>query len=152
METLGRILVATDLGPAADRAISTALVLARPFDALVTLLHVAWVPPSSYGYAEGLNWPLEQLEGAAKKSLDELATRIRSQCPRIDTVLAAGEPCEVILETAKSINADLIVLGTHGRRGLRRLFLGSVAEKVVRTSTIPVLTVAADPADGPTER
>ncbi len=59
---------------------------------------------------------------------------------RCETLVTSGDPAEQVLETARDLDADLIVMGTHGRKGLSHLVLGSVAERVVRESPIPVLT------------
>ena len=65
---------------------------------------------------------------------------------RYETLVISGDPAERVLETARGLAADLIVMGTHGRKGLSRLVLGSVAERVVRESPVPVLTVRATAA------
>lgn len=137
------ILVPTDFGDASTRAREIALELARRFDARVTLLHV-WAVPSA-AYAEGLAWPTEDLEAAAQRALDaELAAAVKVY-PSTQARLRVGVAWDRILESAKELGADLIVMGTHGRRGISRLVLGSVAEKLVRTSPVPVLTVGAEP-------
>ncbi|MBS2018864.1 MAG: universal stress protein [Deltaproteobacteria bacterium] len=137
------ILVPTDFGDASARARDIALELARRFDARVTLLHV-WTVPNA-AYAEGLSWPTEDLEAAAQRALDaELATAAKIR-PGTQAKLRVGLAWERILESAKEIGADLIVMGTHGRRGISRLVIGSVAEKLVRLSPVPVLTVGAEP-------
>jgi nucleotide-binding universal stress UspA family protein len=79
----------------------------------------------------------------AQIALDRALEKTRATFPRAESVLVRGDPCEGILHVARERNADLIVMGTHGRRGLSRAFLGSVAERVVRTSPTPVLTVGA---------
>jgi len=139
------ILVPIDFGEASESAFDLALELATKFEAKVTLVHVTWLPPYYYSaYAEGLAWPTDELDHMAKKQLDAAVASARVRYPNIEGALAAGEPWERILETAKERAADLIVMGTHGRRGLTHLFLGSVAEKIVRLSPIPVLTVSAE--------
>ena len=137
------ILVPTDFGDAAERARTVALELARRFDARVTLVHVWTVPSAVYG--EGLAWPTDDLEAAAQRALDAALAASVAVYPATKAVLRVGVPFERILETAKDLGADLLVMGTHGRRGIAHLVLGSVAEKIVRLSPVPVLTVGEPP-------
>ena len=143
MTSFKHILVPTDFGEAADCAIDTAVILAAKFDARVTLLHASGIPPYAYSaYAEGLYWPTNEMTKEDKRCLDALVEKTKERYASVDGVVLAGEPWLAILEVSKSRHADLIVMGTHGRRGLSRVFLGSVAEKIVRLSPIPVLTVS----------
>lgn len=135
------ILVPIDFGEPSDHAIELALTMALRFDAKVTLLHVAWLPPYYYSaYAEGLAYPMEEMEVRAQTALGEQVEKAKARYGRVDALLKSGQPWEKILEAVRESGADLLVMGTHGRRGLSRMFLGSVAEKVVRHSPIPVLT------------
>jgi nucleotide-binding universal stress UspA family protein len=145
MATFKHILVPTDFGDASEQAVSIALDIASKFEAKVTLLHATWLPPYYYSaYAEGLAWPTDELDAQANKQLDATVAKAKARYPYVDKVLIAGEAWQGILETASERAADLIVMGTHGRRGLSRIFLGSVAEKVVRMSPVPVMTVSAE--------
>jgi nucleotide-binding universal stress UspA family protein len=140
------ILVPSDFGECAEQALEIAIALATKLDAKLTLLHVCELPVSAYAmYAQGLYFPMDELEQAAKKALDEAAKRLRERMPNADAVLASGTAVEQILGTLKEKGADLVVMGTHGRRGISRVLLGSVAEKTVRLSPVPVLTVPAHP-------
>ncbi len=143
MTPFNHILVPVDFSEPAQRALDLALTLASKFESKVTLLHASWTPPSAYmAYGEGIYWPTAEMEQAAQRELDALASRAKAQHPRTESALIAGEPWQMILEAAKARGCDLIVMGTHGRRGLSRVFLGSVAEKVVRLSPVPVMTVS----------
>ena len=143
MTTFKHILLATDFGEAADRALDFAIELASRFDSKLTLLHASWAPPPVYaGYAEGMHWPVDDMAKAATEELETLLSKTRLRYPKTEAMTVSAEPWETILAVAKSRDADLIVMGTHGRRGLSRVFLGSVAEKVVRLSPIPVLTIS----------
>jgi nucleotide-binding universal stress UspA family protein len=142
MATFKNILVPTDYDPAARRAADIAVELATRFRGGLTLLHV-W-DPAFPAYAEGIAVPLDDIEVAARKALDAEAARVRAHFPEAKTLLIPGLAWRTIEETAREQGFDLIVIGTHGRRGLPRMLLGSVAEKVVRTATVPVLTVHAD--------
>jgi nucleotide-binding universal stress UspA family protein len=139
------ILVPTDFGDASEHALAYALELAAKFDAKVTLLHVTALPPYFYSaYAQGLAWPTEQLEGHAKKELEAATKKAKEGYAKLESAFVVGEPSRAILEFAKQRGADLIVMATHGRRGLSRLLLGSIAEKIVRLSPIPVMTVSTE--------
>lgn len=136
------ILVATDFSACAERASELALELAQKFDAQLTLVH-AWEVPT-YGYAGDLYFPTDletPLENAARTELVRAREALQAKWPRTTAVLRMGAPWQEILLVVEETHSDLIVLGTHGRRGLSRVLLGSVAERVVRLATVPVLTV-----------
>jgi nucleotide-binding universal stress UspA family protein len=143
MTAFQHILVPTDFGEPSSRALDVAIALASKFDSKLTLLHVSWLPVTAHiTYGEGLPWPTDAYAQEGEKELAKVASYARERFSRLESVVVKGEPWEEILRTAKERGADLIVMGTHGRRGLSRAFLGSVAEKVVRLSPIPVLTVS----------
>jgi len=135
------ILVATDFGKPAACAVQLAASLAEAFGAKLTLLFVFSLPPTM-GLMGG-PFPIEQLQDRARKALDVETARLAQRVPTATGVIRAGSPWEEILQEANELGADLIVLGTHGRRGLPRALIGSVAERVLRMASIPVLTVAA---------
>lgn len=141
--TFKHILVPTDFGEPASRALESAIAVAEKFDARLTLLHASWLPPSMVTpYAEGIYWPTGDVTKAAQKELDATLAKARERYSKAEGVVLGGEPWQVILDTARERACDLIVMGTHGRHGLSRVFLGSVAEKVVRLSPVPVLTIS----------
>jgi universal stress protein A len=145
MKRFRRIMHASDFSPASRRAFSHAVGLARADHARLLLVHVvemvmpwvedAYVPPQIY----------EQLVSAAQtdaaKRLDALSRRAKAAGVRATTQLVEGSPRDAIPRAAKRAHADLLVLGTHGRTGLGKILLGSVAERVVATAPCPVLTV-----------
>ena len=139
MSTFQHILVPTDFGVASDRALELALDMAERFGSKVTLLHAYELP---IVYSEGLYWPIEPIELEAKRALDAALAVAKARCPRTDAVLRRGPAWEQTLEVVRDRGADLIVMGTHGRRGVSRALLGSQAERVVRLSPVPVLTVS----------
>ncbi|MBX3232529.1 MAG: universal stress protein [Labilithrix sp.] len=142
MNPFRHILVPVDFGDASEHAVDLALTLGTRFDAKVTLLHVSWMPPYYYSaYAEGVSFPIDEMETKGKAMLDQAFAKAVERYKRVETMMLPGDPWEKILEAVKSTGADLIVMGTHGRRGVVRVVLGSVAEKVVRHSPVPVLTV-----------
>lgn len=134
------ILVPTDFDEHASRAFDAAASLAEKFDAKITLLHVYQIPPSIY--SSDLAWPTEQLAAAAKQSLAGAIAKAQQRYARTESLLEVGSPGETIVSVANKNNADLIVMATHGRRGIARALLGSVTEKVVRLAHVPVLTVS----------
>ena len=147
MTTFKRILVATDFSEPAGRALALALELAKLHGARLMLLHV-WSIPSA-AYADALSWPVADVETAARTTLDALAARVAEDHPDTEAVLRMGSEWRGILDAVRDCGADLVVMGTHGRRGVPRLLLGSVAEKVVRLSPVPVLTVRGPVAEHP---
>jgi len=141
------IIVATDFDESARRALDLAVEIAQKFDAKLTLVHCWEVP--SYSYGGALYVPADlvtPIEEAAQSQLNDALTELKKRVPEANAVLRAGPAAEEILAAATAANADLIVVGTHGRRGLSRALLGSVAERVVRTAHIPVLTAHTEVA------
>jgi nucleotide-binding universal stress UspA family protein len=141
MDGFKHILVPTDFSEPSERALGLAVALAGPFDARLTLLHV-WTIPNT-GYAEALSWPIDDMERVARTALDDALASTVKLHPATEAVLLEGKEWKQILEVVKQRGCDLVVMGTHGRRGLPRFVLGSVAEKVVRLSPVPVITLAA---------
>ena len=137
---LTNILVPTDFSSGSQQALIYAIALAGKVGARVNVLSVIGVP--SYGVPElgvGLTAPMiDTLIADNQAALDQL---VRDMPDVGDRLIRVGDPRDVILQTAEEIKADLIVMGTHGRRGISRALLGSVAEMIVRTSPVPVLTV-----------
>jgi nucleotide-binding universal stress UspA family protein len=137
------ILVATDFSEHAAHAFDVAIGIARKLDARVTLMHAYYLPPVAYD--GGLTWPIEDLSSLAKKDFERVVSEAKQAFPQLESTFESGYPSETIIATAERVGADMIVIGTHGRRGLPRMLLGSVAEKVVRTSPLPVLTISFEP-------
>lgn len=137
-----KFLVATDFSPCSDAALDLALELARAEHASLTLLHVGQVPP--YAYYGALYVSNDELQHAvaadASPGLLAARRRLSGHGVEIDTQCLVGEAAPEIVRFAHAHGYDLIILGTHGRHGLRRALVGSVAEMVVRTARVPVLT------------
>lgn len=140
------ILVPTDFSASANAALDWAVGLAHAFEARIVLVHVVdlevqWVPagpavvptPAPAAVVRGVR-------ERAQAALDALAAKTPSVRR---TVVRTGHARDEILKAADQAGADLIVMGTHGRRGVAHLFIGSVAEYVVRHAVIPVTTVRA---------
>ena len=134
------ILHPTDFSGPSEYAFQVACSLARDYGAKLVVLHVD-MPPVTIGEVISYMEPEEYKEKlwAEFRRLEATEPGIRDL--RLETKLAEGNPAKEILRTANEIKPELIVMGTHGRTGLGRLLMGSVAEEVVRKSPFPVLTV-----------
>ena len=142
------ILVPTDFSEPADRALDYALELSVKLGSRVIVMHAYEITPLDLldGVLVATGDARERLEQAAQASLDANIAKHEHRGVALTSLLTVGEPRESIQATAEEVGADLIVIGTHGRRGLSRALLGSVAEYIVRTATRPVLTVHARPS------
>jgi nucleotide-binding universal stress UspA family protein len=139
------ILVATDFSSSSERALDLAVELAVSFDAKLTLLHVWEIQVYPYvDFVLSSADILRCVEEAARARLNTALEELHRRVPGARSLLKLGAAWEQILAAAESEQADVIVMGTHGHRGMKHLLLGSVAEKVVRLSHIPVLTVRAN--------
>jgi nucleotide-binding universal stress UspA family protein len=146
--SLKRLLVGLDGSPRAEEVFGPALALARLTEATLVLLRVVSPPPvygmdlppyAAAGAAADLTI-LEDLRREADAYLTHVADRLRGEGHAVEArVLVHPHPAVALLEEAERAGCDLIALETHGRRGLPRLFLGSVADKVVRGAGVPVL-------------
>ncbi len=147
MPAVSRVLVPVDFSPSSRAAFEYGTFLSGRLGADVTVLHV-WEPPGYIGpdtlallpVASGLpGWDRTRAEVLREVELflGPSSTRPKDLRVRVE----AGEPSDAILLAAKEGGADLIVMGTHGRTGLSRLLIGSVAEAVLRRATCPVLTI-----------
>jgi len=142
------VLVPTDGSTGADRAFERALDLAETYDARLHVLHVVDVSGDAGEFRPVT--VLDDLRERGENLTADLADRAaESGHDDVRTEVVDGVPHRAILSYVEDNDVDLVVMGTHGRTGLRRYLLGSVAEKVVRLSDVPVLTVrASDGEDG----
>ncbi|MCC6751068.1 MAG: universal stress protein [Deltaproteobacteria bacterium] len=148
MPALHRILVPVDFSDASSAAVTYAAFLARRFEAGIVLLHV-WEPPHLLvpevvlAPPEGPPQTLAEFATAhADRQMTELVAELGAELRgRVQVMVEVGHPATRIVEVARRASSDLIVMGTHGRHGLSRLLLGSVAQNVVRRAPCPVLTV-----------
>ena len=139
-----RILVPTDFSDGALHAARYALGVAKDLGASLTLLH-AYVPPVS-PYLPGASFApteavLDEVERSVDRDLERLCGLLATEGVEITSKKVLGTDSETIAKVAKEDGFDLVVMGTHGRTGWRHLILGSIAEEVVRSSEVPVLTV-----------
>ena len=138
------ILFATDFSPSSEHAFKYALSLARKFESRLGIIHVInepvdlrgfYVPHISFDQLEA------EIEQGALKLMAEFCTRNAGGYPGIETFVVPGIPYDEIIKKAGELSADLVVVGTHGRTGLDHVLFGSTAEKVVRKSPVPVMTI-----------
>ena len=144
MAGIKRILHATDFSKASARALQEAVKLAKENSARLLVVHVIEPTPYVAGGEFGAEIYMK-LEDATKRnaqsSMSRLMQRLKKLKIKAESLLLRGAAHEQIVKAAKSKKADMIVIGTHGRTGLSKLFLGSVAGKVVSLATCPVMTV-----------
>lgn len=142
---LRRILHPSDFSPPSRAAFARALDLAKDNKAGLWIVHVvATVPPlfgQGYVSPRAFGRIDRSIRAAGQESLDALVARARKAGIHAQGLLLRGAPHAGIVRAARSKRADLIVMGTHGRSGLAKLFVGSVAERVVASAPCPVLAV-----------
>lgn len=140
-----RILHSTDFSTASRPAFAHAVALARSTRGSLTLLHVVTplAPAVGDAYISPASWInlQRQVRHQAERELGRLLARARKAGVRATALVLEGTPADRIVRAARAKRANLIVMGTHGRGGLAKLFLGSVASRVVGTAPCPVLTV-----------
>ena len=148
-----KILIALDYDPTAQEIAETGYAFAKSMNAQVILLHVTsdYVYYSSLDYSPILGYDsfsnlgmlqtntIEELHKAAQNYLDTTKQHLGDQT--IQTIVKDGDFGEVILSTANELNVDIIVMGTHGRRGLDKILMGSVAEKVLSHTNLPLFII-----------
>ena len=137
------ILVPTDFSPTAERALALAEELARAAGpAQLVLVNAYAVPLELEALAlYGAKRVFDELALESRKRLEEIQTRIKRKGLQVECRGNHGRPEDVIVELARKENADLIVIGTHGRTRLPHVLLGSVAERVIRSAPCPVITI-----------
>lgn len=144
MRPIRKILVPTDFSDNAAQALDAAVDLARRYEATLLLLHV--YQPPVYAFPDGIvlagSKVLLSMADASDRGLAEAKAQAEQLGARgVSVQSALGTPFADIIRVAREEDADLIVMGTHGRTGLAHALLGSVTEKVVRKAPCPVLTV-----------
>ena len=136
-----RILVPVDFSDCSKKALAYAVPFAKQFGAEIVIAYVIQpCIPVPEARAVDTNALLAQMRESGKSELEKLRRSITDDV-KIVTLLRTGHPAEEIVKGAAEIDADLILLSTHGRTGLGRMFFGSVAEHVTRYATCPVLIV-----------
>ena len=145
MTRMRRILFATDLSKASAKAFATAMTLANVNRATMTIVHVVTpLSPLAPELSNGIETVEEldiEMRRWARRQVAKLTEKAHKAGVRAAGVTMEGDPARQIVRAARSKRADLVVLGTHGRTGFARFFVGSVAGRVVATAPCPVLTV-----------
>ena len=144
MRTIQRMLFPVDLTEASEKMVPWVSTVIQKFDASLDILFVVrifqyftsiYVPHPSIDIFEK-----ELLEGAQKK-MEEFKTEHFNALPRVNGVVILGDPAETILSYIDEKRIDMVLMGTHGRKGLDRVIFGSVAERVIKNSSAPVLVI-----------
>jgi len=143
MKTFTHILVPTDFEKPSAEALDIAVSMAQAYSAKLTLLHVWEIPVYPYMDFMLSSDVITRVEDAAVKRLEHALEDVRKVLPGAESKLKTGSPWQGVMAAIDELKPDLVVIGTHGRHGVRRAVLGSVAEKLVRMSAVPVLTVHA---------
>ena len=142
MVQIERILCPVDFYPASERAVDYAVILAENYGAQLTLLHVvAPILPSAYGVRVDLKSLVEALKEESARKLQQLSKTAERKKVPVECIVRTGEIHEEIQKMVKSAQIDFVVMGTHGRRGIERWVLGSVAEQLLRSVKVPLLTI-----------
>jgi nucleotide-binding universal stress UspA family protein len=126
------ILVPTDGSEYAGRAEDVAISIASKYDARIVGVYVI---------DEKLIYPYDVLEDEGKSILKNLSQKAKKDGVIVDEILVFGDPRKDLITITKRMNSDLVVIGTHGKKGLEKLLLGSVAESVLKSVEVPVLLV-----------
>lgn len=147
------VLIALDYSPTAQKIAETGYTMAKSMNAATTLLHVTtdaiYYASRRYSPVMGFDTfssadilettPIEEVKKAARDYLEQIKQHLGDAT--IQTVVEEGDTGDGILEAATALGAGIIVMGTHSRRGLNKMLLGSVAEKVLRHSTVPLFII-----------
>ncbi len=145
------ILLSTDGSDIARKGVEHGTGLAKPLNARVTVITVSEPLPVDYGSGHAAGWipsqqEVERFDAAARERADKVLDEARAMAQRVGIsaellYVPNAHPATAIIETAKSRGCDLIVMASHGRRGLRKLFLGSQTSEVLADGSVPVLVV-----------
>lgn len=143
MLNVHRIVVPVDFTETSETALDYAIELAKKFGSSITVLHAYEIPV--FGFPDGALIATADvaanISSAAQQALGRMVDARQNTGVAVEAILRDGVAWEEINRVAEERKADLIVLGTHGRRGLARALLGSVAENVIRTAKVPVLAL-----------
>ena len=148
MTEIKKILFPCDLSENAAKILPYVLSVAEAYNSTICLLHVVpdlqkWAKEyisHTAPYASLDMFKKEAQEGA-EKAMDRVCEEQLQSCSNLQRRIASGDPAMEILKTIEAENIDLVIMGTHGRKGLEHIVIGSVAENVVRKSSVPVMTV-----------
>ena len=143
-----KILVAIDFSAGSAQALRWALKLSIQFDSQLLLLHILHDPaeaPGFYSSSEKAGTKVfRNMEEAASTMMDEFVEKHLKDWKKFDAQIIPGLPSEEIVRVAEKEEVDMIVIGTRGHSGIKRLMIGSVTDRVIRTCTCPVLAVHSE--------
>ena len=142
--SLKTIVCAVDFSEYADYALRYAVDLAKIFDADLRLIHVVelpFLPSYSLAGVPDLSLPVDEIEEGSRGRMQGVLKDCRLKHAKVEGEVRTGTAFLEIINYAREVGADLVVVGTHGRTGLSHMIIGSVAEKVVRKAPCPVLSV-----------
>lgn len=145
MLEIERILFPVDFTENSSKLLPYVLSVSEKYDGMIYLLHVVedlskWGGGSYIPHIPFDRYQEEALKGA-RKALDRVCEEQLQSCPNFQKIIVSGDPAQEILKTIETEGIDLVIMGTHGRKGLEHVFFGSVAENVVKQSSAPVLTI-----------
>ena len=143
MSRIEQILVPIDFEQPSEHALAYAMDLAEALGARVHVITAYQMPIATFPGGEPIATPeiVARLVEASQRALDEACARYRERKVALTSHVEEGDPRDVILRVAREKAANVIVMGTHGRKGIVRLLIGSVTEAVLRTAEVPVVTV-----------
>jgi universal stress protein A len=146
-----RILIPIDFSDDSLKALAYAREFAKPFAAELCVLYVVEpiyyaTPADMYATSPNIAMLIDEQRRVGAQQLARISADLKKQGARVRTLQKTGSAAQCIVDTAKSLKAGLVIMGTHGRTGLAHMLMGSVAEKVVRTAGCPVLTVRREAA------
>jgi len=143
MISIKTILCPVDFFPASDAAANYAAGLAANYGAGIHLLHVITpLPAMSYEYAIDTSPIMKSMQETAKGELQDLAAKVKAAGVDVEYEVRAGDVYEEIKRSIDSVKPQIVVMGTHGRRGVERWFMGSTTEKLLRHSPVPLITIS----------
>jgi len=145
MVEIRNILFAIDFSENSSKILPYVLTLSEKFNATIFLIHVVedlskWGSGSYVPHLPLKSWKKDAVEGA-EKAMDRVCDEQLASCPNFQRLIAYGDPATEILQAIEKEKIDLVVMGTHGRKGLEHTIFGSVAENVVKRSAAPVLVI-----------
>jgi nucleotide-binding universal stress UspA family protein len=144
MVNIKKILCPVDFFPASDAAVNYAAALAATYDAEVHLLHVLTpIAAGTYEFAIDTTDFMKKMEERSMEEMNRLTARLRASRIVMESQLRTGDVYDEIKGAIEDVKPDLIVMGTHGRRGVERWFMGSTTEKLLRHAPVPLVTISA---------
>jgi nucleotide-binding universal stress UspA family protein len=144
MITIKKILCPVDFFPASGAAVQYGASLAANYDATLHLLHVVTpIPPNAHEYLLDTSGIIQSMEDSSVEEMKKLVAKLKATGVSVETEVCVGDVYDEIKRAIEEERPDLIVMGTHGRRGVERWFMGSTTEKLLRHSPVPLVTISA---------